>query len=747
MKTVAAISLGPSEDNYDFQTRFMGQDFHLLRIGTDGDNDRAADLMMEWDTKADAIGLGYIDFPYSIGSKSNIRQQARKFAELGSRLRTPFATGEALRIVCHEWTLRHLQHVNGNNFFDNNRVLFTSGLMNANMAKVFSEYTTNLKFCDPILVNGIPKFINSLDDLQLYAKGIHPVLQWVPSKKFSEFVSPVSSCNDFLIRRAMQQSHIIVVPYHRFYQHLENYGLKELGGKIVITATAYEDRVQFLKERGVRMIIDTTPKMLEKVVGLSILEAMIMLALGKNQKTLLQDDLLEVITELRMNPRVIYPFGEKKRINRFAFVVHPLSQDFLKKIKPVGFISKFAPRKTMKTLEKLIAYSPPFVYSKINGIKSPEGVEAEGWLIAIGATPRQMLAHSPDFTNDRLLKAASMAKKLGAQILGLGALTKAMGDAGVTVAKFSEIPVTTGNSYSASAALWAAAEAVRQIGLLRKTRGKKLKGKTMVIGATGAVGAVCSKLLATAFDEVYMVDVHNAKLLSVKESIESELPDAKIYVTTRQDKYISEMDVIVTASSKAGKPILDIMKVKPGCVITDVNRPLNFTAKDLKLRPDVLIIASGEITLPGEPEMRDIGLPPGVAYASLAEAIVLAMEGRFENFSVGRDIKWEKVSEIYKLGLKHGMKLAGITGIQGAITDEDFTRVRELALAARKEKLAAVPPVPPVPSGEPLPKPTVVKVSKPKAKKVKKSEEKGKKGPDAGAVPMPEPPVPEPPVS
>jgi len=145
------------------------------------------------------------------------------------------------------------------------------------------------------------------------------------------------------------------------------------------------------------------------------------------------------------------------------------------------------------------------------------------------------------------------------------------------------------------------------------------------------------------------------------------------------------MDVIVTASSAgSNENILEIEKVKPGCVITDVNRPLNFTIKDAKRRPDVLIIASGEIALPGEPEMQSIGLPPGVAYASLAEAIVLALEGRFENFSVGRDIQWEKVSEIYKLGLKHGMKLSAISGLEGVLKHDDFVRVRDLARIARR---------------------------------------------------------------
>ena len=91
------------------------------------------------------------------------------------------------------------------------------------------------------------------------------------------------------------------------------------------------------------------------------------------------------------------------------------------------------------------------------------------------------------------------------------------------------------------------------------------------------------------------------------------------------------------------------------------------------------MIESGEIQLPGEVHMKDIGLPKGIAYACLAETIVLALEARFENFTLGRNIEWEKVREIYKLGLKHGMKLAAISGVNGVFTEEDFERVRVLA--------------------------------------------------------------------
>jgi hypothetical protein len=100
-------------------------------------------------------------------------------------------------------------------------------------------------------------------------------------------------------------------------------------------------------------------------------------------------------------------------------------------------------------------------------------------------------------------------------------------------------------------------------------------------------------------------------------------------------------------------------------------------------RPDVLVIESGEILLPGDVSMKNIGLPKNVAYACLAETIVLALEGRFENFTVGRAIEWEKVRDIYKMGLKHGMRLAAISGVNGVYSDDDIEQVRQRALAAR----------------------------------------------------------------
>jgi len=345
-------------------------------------------------------------------------------------------------------------------------------------------------------------------------------------------------------------------------------------------------------------------------------------------------------------------------------------------------LSDLAPG-VMDTVEKVMAYAPPFVYSTVSGIRSETGVEAEGWLIALGVTPEQMQAHGPDFTTKRILEAAKIAKKKGAQIMGIGLLPKAMKDTSLEVAKHAVLPITTGNSYFASSALWAGAEAVRKMGMTRLKNGKVLRAKAMVIGATGAVGVICSHLLAKAFEEVHLVGRNIAKLLALQESVQKEVPSVKLRVSTRADKNLSETDMIVATSSGA-RDVLDIMQVKPGCVITDINLPSIFTKEGVAKRPDVLVIRGGEIRLPGtDVEMKDIGLPSGVVYAGLAETITLALEGRFEVFTVGTSPQWDKVREIYRLGLKHGMKLAAISGVDGIYSEEEIARVKELAIKER----------------------------------------------------------------
>lgn len=679
---VVNVSLSESNRDYDQHVSLLHHDFRLLRLGTAGDVAAAEELVRKWSQDASAIAVTGIHEARAAGLYDGELEALRRVQRAASAV--PVTDGYRLGDVLQEWAVRHVQtELPG--FFNNARTVVLGGGNHDGTTRILREYTSNIEFADPLLRLQLAARLHANPLLGLVADvGLWP-LRRVPRPVRSmprRLPAPVrrqgARVSQALARRAARDCDVIVATY----EELASLGPVSLRGKTLVSSAISEDRLVELAERDVDMVLDATPQPFDRVtVSAAVLEAM-MLALVSGHAQLTNDDLLDLIDSAGLEPRVLYPNGPRRR-SRFAFVIHPLSQQYFSNVEPLRTVARVSPSPVMDVVEKAMAYLPPVTYSHVTGIRSPTGAEAEGWLITVGGTPKELMAHSPEFTYARLLAAADIAKKLGAQVMGLGAFTKVVGDAGMTVAKKAPLPITTGNSYSASGALWAAHEAVERLALADVDEHGRIRGKAMVVGATGSIGSVCSRLLALSSDELWLVSPETAKLLSLKHDIERESPRAVVHVAATPDGHLGDMDVIVTATSGAGKRVLDIMAVKPGCVITDVARPLDLSAEDVAKRPDVLVIESGEIELPGDVRLKDIGLPPGVVYACMAETVVLALEGRYESFTVGRDIEWEKVKEIYKLGLKHGMRLAAITGVNGVFTDEDLSRVRELALARR----------------------------------------------------------------
>jgi hypothetical protein len=68
------------------------------------------------------------------------------------------------------------------------------------------------------------------------------------------------------------------------------------------------------------------------------------------------------------------------------------------------------------------------------------------------------------------------------------------------------------------------------------------------------------------------------------------------------------------------------------------------------------------------------------------------MEGRYENFTLGRNIEMEKVKEMYRLFRKHGLQLEGLRSFGRYVSDEEVAQKRKLAddLRQHPDKLEAL---------------------------------------------------------
>ena len=144
-------------------------------------------------------------------------------------------------------------------------------------------------------------------------------------------------------------------------------------------------------------------------------------------------------------------------MEKFAFIVHPLTaQDFSRKF-------PMARNWSDRFVEGLMKYIPPFKVSHITGIESPIA-NAEGWFVGCPLTSRQMLEMPEPYVLKKIIKAGKVAEKLGAKVVGLGAFTSVVGDAGLTIAKNLKIAVTTGNSYTVATALEGVRQAAKVMG-------------------------------------------------------------------------------------------------------------------------------------------------------------------------------------------------------------------------------------------------------------------------------------------
>ena len=249
-------------------------------------------------------------------------------------------------------------------------------------------------------------------------------------------------------------------------------------------------------------------------------------------------------------------------------------------------------------LDSISPSIPGFHYGRITGVVSEfDGTKVEGDIYTVTETPKTMLSRPVEKMYKKFLSIAKDAEKRGNKIMGLGAFTKIVGDAGVTVNKRSPIPVTTGNSLSAAATLWAAKYAVHQMDFV-KIIDQTYDGTVMVVGATGSIGKVNSKVLSKSWKKLIIVAPKLYKLIDLKSEIQKINPDCEVICSTSANKYASECDLIITTTSAHGQKILDIDLVKPGCVICDVSRHFDISKDDAIRRPDVLVISSGEVELP-----------------------------------------------------------------------------------------------------------------------------------------------------
>lgn len=706
---IAEISFGRSHWDDFFSYEYGGHRFEVQRFGANFSVDLMKKLIQDLRTDVDAFALSSLPPVIKLDEKTYVHRQYLEIMGLPSSV--PLCDGSGLRELANLNSLA--RQIEAGKISPDEGVFFPAAILSAELEEYLRERYPDKTFVgDAYSMLGLPLMINA------NARGLLPVAKMamnIANVKDMRKNTPLAETQLQKMGRsvlAQQVEQVQNVACDYPFLMLFDSAVEFVRGKDLIVWSHHPAAEKVVKRYGPRSVINLFPEEFKfsPYMNYSVLDATLRLSHGRTAPMTIPEweNLISAKLEIRPQTRQYIishrsstqaklsknfnaaknKIFKKNRDPDFAFIIHALSHRDLLRAPGLGLLQHM-PSQFNDPFDRLVSKAPPIIYGDLQHIVSKEtGREVRGLIYGLFSTPKVLKEEDPEVTYAKIERICYDAANRGAKIIGLGAYTKVVGDAGVTINKNSPIPVTTGNSLSASATLWALAEVVRKMKLLKQDPDSgRVEGMAMVIGATGSIGKVSAKLLALVFKKICLVAPRQNRLDELAAEICLMAPDCQILTAIEANELAGVADVLVTATSAFDQKIIDVERLKPGCVVCDCSRPLDFSKEDAKKRPDVLIIESGEVLLPGPVQIScNLGLPGKAVYACLAETAVLALDGKYDSFTMGRDIEWNKVKGIYKMARKHGVELAAIQGHMGFVSDKEIELTRSLALSRRARR-------------------------------------------------------------
>lgn len=279
------------------EIELLGCRFTIERIGVDGDKRKFVALLQELDGQVDCFGLGGADLYLRAGK---YRYEVVDVARLVSVLKkTPIVDGGELKETWEREVPRYLEEEEGF-LFRGKTALIMSGMDRYGLAEGLWKMGCNLLIGDMPFALGIPIFLRRLWTLRFLSVLMMPVLRRLPI----DFLYPTGKAQEEPKPRfpwVFEKADIIAGDF----LYIRRFMPEKLSGKMVITNTVTPADLEDLRNRGVAVLVTTTPEMQGRSFGTNVLQAMFVALLEKHPKDIHPEEYLALLRELNIKPRVV----------------------------------------------------------------------------------------------------------------------------------------------------------------------------------------------------------------------------------------------------------------------------------------------------------------------------------------------------------------------------------------------------------------------------------------------------------
>jgi hypothetical protein len=265
----------------------------MERVGTDGDPLKAADLCRRLDGTVEALGIGGADLRLTAAGRTYPMVAAERI--VADVRHTPCVDGSAIKAVLEPGLAAFVERRIGNEIGPR-RALFACGVDRGDMAAGFIEAGYEFVYGDLMFGLGLPIPVRSDSTFSLLARCLLPVVRRAPLS----WLYPLGSAQESVQPR--------FVGWYRWASvlcgdcnYLKRHAPDDLAGKVVVTNTTTERDLDFFRQRGVRYLVTSTPRIDGRTYGTNMMEAALVAAVGE-RRGLDVDEVRCLVEELRWTP-------------------------------------------------------------------------------------------------------------------------------------------------------------------------------------------------------------------------------------------------------------------------------------------------------------------------------------------------------------------------------------------------------------------------------------------------------------
>jgi len=295
MKRAVSISLGSTTRDKAVEINLLDETVRIERIGTNGDEEKARQMFREMDGKLDAFGVGGIDLGVHTPWKFYPLHSALKLVQ--DVKQTPYVDGSGLKETLEARVMQWVEQKIGSEIQPKTAFL-VAGITRYGMTESFIKAGYQCVFGDLMFGLDIPLAIHSLSALNTTARLIMPIVGRMPLS---------------MLYPTGEKQEKVTPKYEKYYQgnsvtggdflYVKQHMPEDMRGKIIVTNTTTPADVDFLKKRGIKYLITTTPNLDGRTFGTNMMEAALVAVAGKG-RVLTTDELNALIDQLGFEPQL-----------------------------------------------------------------------------------------------------------------------------------------------------------------------------------------------------------------------------------------------------------------------------------------------------------------------------------------------------------------------------------------------------------------------------------------------------------